>query len=417
VIGNPPWDMVRADAGGADARSLAKRDVASVLRFTRDAGVYRAQSEGHANRYQLFLERAVALTRPGGRLGLVLPSGLATDHGSAPLRRLLLSSCDLDALVGIDNHRGIFPIHRSVRFLLVTALAGRATSRVACRLGIEDPAELEAIGEEPSDTSPWFPVHLSPALLQRISGEGLAIPALRDAIDLAIVERAAALFPPLGDRQGWAARFGRELNASDDRDAFRAPGRGMPVVEGKHLEPFRAAIGAARYSIPAADARRLLRSDRHERPRLAYRDVAGSTNRTTLITAILPARCVSTHTVFCLRTPLPLGAQHFLCGLFNSFVVNYFVRLRVTTHVTTATVEHLPIPTAAMAPAAYREIAALGRLLSRRFDPAAFATLNARVASLYQLSADEFEHILNTFPLIPIEERHAALRLFQSETR
>ena len=61
---------------------------------------------------------------------------------------------------------------------------------------------------------------------------------------------------------------------------------------------------------------------------------------------MLPAGCVSTHTVFCLRTPLPLARQHFLCGLFNSFVVNYLVRLRVTTHVTTATVERLPIPTA-----------------------------------------------------------------------
>ena len=100
-----------------------------MLRFTRDAGVYHAQSGGHANRYQLFVERAIALTRHGGRIGLVLPSGLATDHGSAPLRRLLLSRCDVDAIVGIDNHRGIFPIHRSVGFLLVTASPGSPTRR------------------------------------------------------------------------------------------------------------------------------------------------------------------------------------------------------------------------------------------------------------------------------------------------
>jgi hypothetical protein len=59
---------------------------------------------------------------------------------------------------------------------------------------------------------------------------------------------------------------------------------------------------------------------------------------------VLPGGCVSTHTVFCLRTPLPSRDQYFLCGLFNSLVVNYLVRLRVTTHVTTATVEQLPIP-------------------------------------------------------------------------
>src|SRR5439155_852818 len=127
----------------------------------------------------------------------------------------------------------------------------------------------------------------------------------------------------------------------------------------------------------AAGARRLLRSDRHGRSRLAYRDVASATNRLTLISAVLPPGCVTTHTVYCLGTPLPPRAQHFLCGLFNSFVVNYLVRLRVTTHVTTATVEQLPIPTAEAAPAAFREIAALARLMSHGPNAAAFARLNS----------------------------------------
>ena len=187
----------------------------------------------------------------------------------------------------------------------------------------------------------------------------------------------------------------------------------MPVVEGKHVEPFHVALDAARHAVASADARRLLRSNRHQRPRLAYRDVASATNRLTLIAAVLPAGCVSTHTLFCLRTPLPPRAQHFLCGLFNSFVVNYLVRLRVTTHVTTGTVEQLPIPTAEAAPAAVREIAALARLLSHGSNAAAFAQLNARVAELYQLSAEEFEHILGTFPLIAAGERQDAMNLFR----
>ncbi|MBI3491067.1 MAG: N-6 DNA methylase, partial [Acidobacteria bacterium] len=412
VIGNPPWDMIRADSGAADARAIARDEVASMRRFTRDAGIYSAQSEGHANRYQLFVERAMTLTRSGGRLGLVLPSGLATDHGSASLRRRLLTRCDVDALVGVDNHRGVFPIHRGVRFLLVTASSGSPTRRFACRTGLDDPSDLESIDEEPAEASPWFPVHVSPAWLERVSGPGLAIPALRDATDLALVERAASLFPSLGCDVGWSAHFGRELNASDDRAVFRADRLGLPVVDGKHLEPFRVAVDSVTRSVSPRDARRLLRADRYERPRLAYRDVASATNRLTFIAAVLPAGCVSTHTVFCLRTPLPSRAQHFLCGLFNSFVVNYLVRLRVTTHVTTATVEQLPIPTAEAAPGAFEEIAALARLLSRRADPQALARLNARVAELYQLSAAEFEHVLETFPLIPIAERERALAIF-----
>src|SRR4029453_18041787 len=126
-----------ADAGSREARSHARTDVAAVLRFTRQTGIYAAQSDGHANRYPLFVERAIDLTRAGGRIGLVLPSGLATDRGSASIRRRLLTACDVDAMVGIDNRRGVFPIHRSVRFLLVTATPGRATSRVACRLPLD----------------------------------------------------------------------------------------------------------------------------------------------------------------------------------------------------------------------------------------------------------------------------------------
>ena len=152
-------------------------------------------------------------------------------------------------------------------------------------------------------------------------------------------------------------------------------------------------------------------------PRLAYRDVASATNRLTLIAAVLPAGCVSTHTVFCLRTPLPLADQHLLCGLFNSFVVNYFVRLRVSTHVTTAVVEGLPIPRRRDGPRACREVAGLARLLARRADEPASARLQALVAGLYQLSVDEFEHVLGTFPIVAAETREAALRVFAAETR
>jgi hypothetical protein len=99
--------------------------------------------------------------------------------------------------------------------------------------------------------------------------------------------------------------------------------------------------------------------------------------------------------------------------LFNSFVVNYLVRLRVSTHVTTALVEGLPVPTRDHAPGAAREIAAVARSLARRPDAAASARLQARVASLYQLTTDEFEYVLSTFPLVPTAQRNASLDVFR----
>lgn len=399
VIGNPPWDMVRGD----DRRGRAR----DIVRFTRDAGVYAAQSDGHANLYQLFLERAIALTRPGGRLGLVLPAGLASDHGSASLRRLLFSQCAVDGLVGFDNRRRIFPIHRSVRFVLLSATHGAATTSIDCRLGETDPAILDSVGRASLPA-----LRLTPQLVEKISGAGLAIPDVRTPIDLAVAERAAELFQPVGAQSGWNACFGRELNATEDRAAFGPPGRGLPVVEGRMIDPFRVDTRRARCSLGALEASRRL-GGRHQRARLAYRDVASATNRVTLIAAILPAASVSTHTVLCLKTPLAVRAQWYLCGMFNSLVVNYLVRMRVSTHVTTAIVERLPVPREDQAGGAFGEIAAMARILGRGHHVGPSARLNATVARLYQLGNDELAHVLGTFPLIDAGERAEVMRRYE----
>ena len=408
VVGNPPWDMLRADQDREDGRRPPKEDTRRLVRFARDSGLYTSGQLGHANRYQLFVERTMALTRPGGRIGLVLPWGLASDHGSAPLRRLLFSRTSVDTVVGFDNHDAVFPIHRSVKFLLATATAGRETNEIACRLGERDPSTLDAHDQ---DSRSWFPVTLTRSAIERLSGNDLSIPDLKSPADLAIAERLAALFPPLGDASSLAARFGRELNVTDDRAVLQHSGSGLPVFEGKHIDSFRIRRADTRWTISARDAAKLL-SGRHLHRRLAYRDVASPTNRLTLIAAVLPAGCVSTHTVFCLRTPLSAAAQHFLCGLFNSFVLNYLVRLRVATHVTTAIVERLPVPGREDPSPAIQRIAALARVLSRREDGQALALLNATVARLYRFSVEEFRHVLGTFPLVRIVERDAAMRAF-----
>ena len=115
------------DAGRLERRRQPRRsrdDVGQLVRFTRDAGIYEAQSKGHGNHYQLFAERAVSLLRPGGRLGLVLPSGFATDQGSSALRRLVFSQCAVDGLVGFEqpppdlshsSQRSLRPHHRDQR--------------------------------------------------------------------------------------------------------------------------------------------------------------------------------------------------------------------------------------------------------------------------------------------------------------
>jgi hypothetical protein len=411
IVGNPPWDMVRADR--PEPRSGPHRDGTALVRFARDSGAYASHGGGQVNLYQLFVDRAISLTRPAGRMGLVLPAGVMSDGGSAGLRRRLFSACDVQQVVGFTNRSGLFPIHRSVRFVLLSAVAGRPTSEIACRFGESDPAALEAAtGDDGRIPRDWFSTRVSTRLLETISGTGMAVPDARSGRDLAILEHAATLFAPVGSTDGWDATFGRELNATGHRRWFHRNASGFAVLEGKMIEPFRTRAELARTWIDPDAAARLL-GPRCLRPRLAYRDVAGSTNRVTLIAAILPARTVSTHTLFCLKTALTLSRQRILCALYNSLVVNFLVRLRVTTHVTTAIVERLPVPREDQLGPIASELDGLAAVLASEHEQSAFVRLNALAARVYHLSSADFAHVLDTFPLVDRGERAAMLECFR----
>jgi hypothetical protein len=410
VIGNPPWDMLRADS-----RSAERTRTAALLRFVRASSIYRCQSGGHPNRYQLFLERAWQLTRPGGRIGLILPSGLGTDLGSARLRRQLLERCRVDTWLGFDNRQAIFPIHRSVRFVLLAATTAASTDRLRYRSGLRDPAELDRRPSEPAEDVDDEAVTLARTRIEAWDPEHLTIPELPNDTALGVLAQAAEAAPQLGAAAGWGVRFGRELNATDDRPHFvdwkaSAPGShgvptALPIVEGKHVSPFRVSLDAVDRAIPRRRASALVDSrSTFERVRLAYRDVASATNRLTLIAALLPRGVLSTHTLFCLKTPLPLRAQWCLAALLNSLVANYLVRLRVTTHLTSALMSRLPVPRPAADSPVFRELVALALRLSRagiEGDPAAYGRLNALVASLYGLATEQYAHVVRSFPLLP----------------
>jgi hypothetical protein len=409
VIGNPPWDMVRGDSGVDDIKAGRRAGARQLIDFIRQSGIYRVESRAHVNLYQLFVERALQLVRPGGRIGFVVPSGLMSDAGAAPLRRYLFDRADVDDITGLDNRLAIFPVHRSVRFVLFTCTFGRETTRIRCRFGLTSADELES--------SARAPLVLSRRFLARLSGEDdLGVPELAGEADLAIVEGVSTTTPRLGSADGWHVAFGRELNASDDRKLLTpisASPTGRPVIEGKQIHPFRAAVGESRWEIRSTvdtDARV------PRRARLAYRDVASGTNRLTLIAAIVPARAVTTHTLFCLRTPLALPSQRVLCALLNSYVANYLVRLRVNTHVTVSLISRLPVPVVHPAHPFFIRLAACAEALTLGAGPAEemeeYAELQAIAAHLYGLSPGRFEHVLSTFPLVPAEIRQRALARF-----
>ena len=122
-------------SGGRHATPAAALD-----RFARDVRRLCLQGAGHVNLYQLFFERALALLRRGRphRNGC-LPSGFALDKAAPNCAGHILEGTQLDGLVSVENREAIFPIHRGLKFLLLTATEGGSRRMgVTCRFGDQD---------------------------------------------------------------------------------------------------------------------------------------------------------------------------------------------------------------------------------------------------------------------------------------
>jgi hypothetical protein len=104
---------------------------------------------------------------------------------------------------------------------------------------------------------------------------------------------------------------------------------------------------------------------------------------------VLPAEVVTTHTVFCLKTLLPLSRQRVSCALLNSFVANYLIRLRVNTHVTASLLSRLPVPVVDSSHPGFDRLDLLTQALAkaaRRGAKRGYVELQSLVAQLYGLS-------------------------------
>jgi len=368
VIGNPPWEMLRA-GGGSHGRD-------GIKTFARSSGVFSIGTGGHLNLYQLFIERALQIVRPGGRVGLVLPWGVMCDEGAASLRQRLIDGTAIDTCVRLDNAAALFEAHRSIRFAALTTTNGRSTASLHV-VRAHGAASLDGI---PDAGAPGDGAVITRAGLTILGGPALRVPDAANARDLALAVKLASTHRALGDPEGWGASFGRELNLTDDREHFVLRGRStLPVLEGKHIGPFSVDVAGARHHVHRACAKRLLPQRPFDRARLAYRDVTAQGNRQTLIAAIVPAGCVTGHSLFCLRGHYPAEVQRALCVILNSTVANFLVRLFVGAHITTALIAWLPVPGRAAAVAALGDVASSGPGVERI------------VARLYGLTSDERE--------------------------
>lgn len=199
VLTNPPWETLQS---GADSAS----------RIAALRPHFRHQGRGKLFTYRLFVERAVQLVRPGGRLGLIVPASLWFDRDAEPLRRLLLDACDWQWLFGFENRAKVFAIDSRYRFGVVVATVGGTTRRVQVAFGRVDVADWAA-------PDPAHVAYERDELRALSPGSG-AFVEVADRRDLEVLRRMHARGRPLcGDGGEFAWRQG-DFNMTADRGRF-----------------------------------------------------------------------------------------------------------------------------------------------------------------------------------------------------
>lgn len=175
---------------------------------------YRHQGGGDVNLYKLFLEQAQALLRYKGRLGLIVPSGLYSDHGTGPLRELFLDHCRWEWLFGFENRQGIFDIHRSYKFNPVIIEKGGETDAIQTAFMRRKVEEWENAEE--------FAIPYTREQVVEFSPKSKVILEIQSQRDLEVLAKIYSNSVLLGDQgpDGWGIQYASEFHMTNDSKLF-----------------------------------------------------------------------------------------------------------------------------------------------------------------------------------------------------
>jgi hypothetical protein len=400
VVGNPPWDrMLPADReffAAFDLRVLdaptkrerdtteralrenvwvLERHAAYIAQFRRAEGsigrlyshqvveVDGARTIGKQDLYRLFMERGTQVLRHGGLTGVVVPSAFHANEGATGIRRLYLEEMALKYCFSFENRKKLFDIHASFKFAAVVAAnTGQPTDHFHCAFYLHD---LDWLFEDRGALVFSLP------FLRQMAGEYLTMLELRSPLDSNVAKVCYGTGRRLQERLAdEGIRIGRELNMTDDAWRFapvvermgtscgdpRHPdcsatlrnGGLLLLHEGKTFWQYDDLWGEGpRFVVPVqslADKPEFVRAAMHFR--LAYREIAASTNERTLVFACLPPGCVAGHKGPNERRPWsrPSSAALELLAQANSFATDFLVRLQAGSGVSKFVLMGIPFP-------------------------------------------------------------------------
>jgi hypothetical protein len=481
IITNPPWETFQPDAKEFFAKyddrvtkkSLPVKEFNEIkARLLRDSDIryswlsyysffgfqreYFRESPQYANQFptidgrkqgkdvnlfKTFVEQTTHLLALGGRSGVVIPSGIYTDLGTMKLREMLFAQTRITGLFGIENRKGVFEgVDSRFKFCVLTFAKDGDTKAFPAAFMRHDVSELATFPNADS-------LILDVSLIRRLSPDSISIMEFRSTRDITILEKMLS-YPLLGniDDASWRLELHREFNMTDDAalfDSEKTPGA-LPLYEGKMIWHFTDRLAQPRFWVREEAGRQSLNLQSgstvvpgYRKHRLAYRSIASNTNERTLVSTVIPP-CFTGNSLNVAEN-LDHQTNLFCISIFNSFCIDWVVRLKVTTNVNMFYIYQLPIPRLTSDHPSFRPLvertarlvgtsAKFNDLLRDVFGAKATyqthgvdgeperkrlrAEIDALVAQLYNLTEEEFQYILATFPLVAESTRVSTLQIY-----
>ncbi|WP_260681767.1 Eco57I restriction-modification methylase domain-containing protein [Gordonia rubripertincta] len=487
VIGNPPWERVKlqeqeffaardpriATAANASARKrlianleddnhglyreflAEKRRSEGISHLLRTSGKYPLTGRGDVNTYAVFAETDRSLLAGSGRLGVILPTGIATDATTQYFFKDLVENGSIASLYDFENSGPLFEgVHRSFKFCLLT-LAGRDTR--------EPRADFAFFAHDPTDLQrPDTRFTLSPEeikLLNPNTGTCPVFRSRRDAeITLGIYKRVPVLIRE-GDPDGnpWGIKFMTMFHMSNDSHLFhtreeleddgwvlhgnvfeRGKGRMVPLYEAKMIhhydhrwatyEPDGSTrlvtaeekadpdfVVMPRYWVADREVNAKLEGRWDRDWLLGWREVCRSTDARTCIAAQLPTTAVGHKLPLVLLESSSDRAARFFQANLSSFVFDYVTRQKLSsTSLSYFVLNQLPVLPVYVAKdnAPWHQGISSDSWVDKRISSAeshfhaldqrsfARAEIDAGFFHLYEISRDDVDYIMDTFPIV-----------------
>jgi hypothetical protein len=187
--------------------------------FARNSGLFPLSAVGELNTHGLFVELCKGLLSKGGRVGMIVPSGLATDKTYSALFENIVSSHSLVSLYDFENRNALFhAVHRMYKFCLLSLR----------RNGVADAADSDFVFfattvDDLRDSEKHFTLNSSD--IGKLNPNTRSCPIFSNRRDALITNRIYDAFPILSKdgapASGWKPRVAFVFEMNKHSHLFR----------------------------------------------------------------------------------------------------------------------------------------------------------------------------------------------------